>query len=197
MMMTHNVLIIAPGWVGDLIMAQTLFKLLKIQRPHITIDVLAPDWASPILKYMPEVQNNFISPATHGELHLKQRFKLGKTLRAEQYDQAIVLPNSFKSVLIPFWAKIGLRTGWRGEMRFGLLNDIRYLDKQKFPLMIQRFAALGLPKEADLPHELPWPKLQVSKANVQATLHNTCPYVPRLVRGIQSAIWMPRTSRGT
>lgn len=171
MMMTHKVLIVGPSWVGDLIMAQTLFKLLKIRQPHITIDVLAPDWASPILKYMPEVQNSFILPAKHGELYLKKRFKLGKTLRAEQYDQAILLPNSFKSALIPFWAKIALRTGWLGEARFGLLNDIRYLDKQKFPLMIQRFAALGLPKNASLPYELPWPKLQVPKANVQSTLH--------------------------
>src|SRR5262245_57646907 len=139
-MMTHNVLIVAPSWVGDLIMAQTLFKLLKIQQAHITIDVLAPEWASPILKYMPEVQNSFILPTQHGELNLKKRFSLGKMLRSKQYDQAIVLPNSFKSALVPFWAKIGLRTGWRGEMRFGLLNDIRYLDKQKLPFMIQRFA---------------------------------------------------------
>lgn len=166
-----KILIVAPSWVGDLVMAQTLLKVLKIEHPNATIDVLAPSWATPILNYMPEVKKSIVLPTQHREFSLKKRLDLGKQLRLEHYDQAILLPNSFKSALIPFWGNIPLRTGWLGEMRFGLLNDIRYLDKQKLPLMIERFAALGLPKETPIPPELPWPGLQVDSTHVQATLN--------------------------
>lgn len=168
--MTTSILIVGPGWVGDMVMAQTLFKLLKAKQPECHIDVLAPSWGKPLLERMPEVRHVVEMPITHGQLQLRKRFQIAKQLRAENYSQAIVLPNSFKSALIPFWAHIRMRTGWMREMRFGLLNDIRYLNKQKYPLMIQRFAALGLAKNEVLPEVLPWPELNVQAVNVQATL---------------------------
>jgi heptosyltransferase-2 len=163
MMIKQKILIIGPAWIGDMVMAQTLFKLLKQRLPKSIIHVLAPKWTSPVLERMPEVDKVLVSPFTHGELALYKRYKLGKSLRQENYDQAIVLLNSFKSALIPFWARILRRTGWRGEMRYGLLNDIRILNKNKLPLMIQRFAALGLDKSEVLPETLPWPELMAKK----------------------------------
>lgn len=160
---SNKILIIAPAWIGDMIMAQTLFKIIKQSAPNTIIHVLAPSWTNPVLARMPEVDLILTAPFAHGELALYKRYKLGKTLRQEQYTQSIVLPNSFKSALIPWWAQIPRRTGWRGEMRYGLLNDMRRLDKHKLPLMVQRFAALGLAKDESLPKELPWPKLQVQK----------------------------------
>lgn len=100
-----KILIVAPSWVGDLVMSQTLFKVLKIQHPNATIDVLAPSFATPILNYMSEVKKSFVLPTQHGEFGLKKRLSLGKQLRLERYDQAILLPNSFKSALIPFLGK--------------------------------------------------------------------------------------------
>jgi len=142
----HNILIIGPSWVGDMVMAQSLFIALKQQHPACQIDVLAPQWTSPLLERMPEVRSAIAMPVTHGVFGLKQRRQIGKSLRG-QYDQAIVLPNSWKSALIPFFAKIPLRTGWRGEMRYGLLNDLRLLDKVRLPLMVQRFVSLALPAQ--------------------------------------------------
>lgn len=167
--MTKRLLVVAPSWVGDLIMAQTLFKVIKQQDSSAVIDVLAPAWAQSVLGHMTEVRNSWVLPTTHGELQLKKRLAVAKTLRTFGYDQAIVLPNSFKSALIPVWARIQQRTGWCGEMRFGLLNDIRFLDKKKYPRMIQRFAALALAKTAILPSDLPWPQLSVDACSVQAT----------------------------
>ena len=99
------------------------------------------------------------------------RKKIGSSLRAERYNQAIVLPNSFKSALIPFWANIPVRTGWRGEMRFGLLNDIRTLNKDQLPLMVERFVALGHPKNAPLSIPIPKPSLHVDAASADSALH--------------------------
>jgi heptosyltransferase-2 len=140
----NKILIVGPGWVGDMVMAQSLFKALQKKYPHAEMDVLAPAWSLPLLSAMPEVSSAIVMPIQHGQLRLRERYYLGKQLREKKYDQAIVLPNSFKSALIPFFAKIPIRTGWRGEARYFLLNDMRILDKQKYPLMIERFIALGL-----------------------------------------------------
>uniref|UniRef100_UPI00214932E3 lipopolysaccharide heptosyltransferase II n=1 Tax=Endozoicomonas sp. ONNA2 TaxID=2828741 RepID=UPI00214932E3 len=155
-------LIVGPSWVGDMVMAQTLFIALKQQHPDAIIDVLAPAWSLPIIERMPEVRRGIDMPLGHGKLGLKARYQMGKSLRAAGYTHAIALPNSFKSALVPFWAKIKHRIGWRGEMRFGLLNDIRSLDKSQYPLMVARFVALAYPEGAALPEPLPIPALQVN-----------------------------------
>jgi len=159
-----SVLIIGPAWVGDMVMAQTLFKLLRADDSSLAIDVLAPAWSLPLLARMPEVRKGIAMPVGHGQLDLGVRWRLGQQLRAARYDQAILLPNSLKSALVPWLAQIPLRTGWRGEMRYGLLNDLRRLDKEKYPLMIQRFAALGLASEAPVPVDLPHPALTIDVA---------------------------------
>ncbi|MGD9108194.1 MAG: lipopolysaccharide heptosyltransferase II [Gammaproteobacteria bacterium] len=167
---TNKILIIGPSWVGDTIMAQCLFKLLKQIDPATQIDVLSPKFLHPLLQRMPEVNQTIDLNLKHKELGLIKRYKLAKSLTKKNYSQAIVLPNSLKSALIPFFARIPLRTGWRGEWRYGLLNDLRILNKQHYPLMIERFMALGLPYEATLPEAYPLPKLNINKELVNATL---------------------------
>ncbi len=157
--MKNKILIVGPAWVGDMVMAQSLFKLLKQRHPQVLIDVLAPAWSLPLLERMPEISTGIVMPLGHGQLNLKARYRLGKSLRSTQYDQAIVLPNSFKSALVPFWAKIPQRTGWRGEARWLVLNDLKKLDKQRYPLMIEQFMALALSKEEALLADYPLPEL--------------------------------------
>lgn len=168
--MQKKILIVAPAWVGDMVMGQSLFKLLKLRRPEVLIDVLAPASTLPLLARMPEISVAISSPFTHGQLNLTARYELGRQLRTKHYDQAILLPNSLKSALIPWFAKIPLRTGWRGEMRWLILNDLRYLDKKRYPLMIERFMALALAPEEELPETYPWPKLQEDVSAQQAVL---------------------------
>ena len=154
-----KILIIAPAWVGDMVMAQTLFKLLKGRYPMASLHILAPAWTAAVAQKMPEVSHAHVLPLGHGVLGLKDRWRIGRALRREQYDMAIVLPNSWKSALIPWVARIAKRRGFKGEMRFGLLNEMRFLDKQKYPLMIERFMALGLEKNAVLSKPYPYPSL--------------------------------------
>ncbi|XKM13812.1 ADP-heptose--LPS heptosyltransferase RfaF [Orbaceae bacterium ac157xtp] len=168
-----KVLIIGPSWVGDMMMSQSLYRTLKANNPEIQIDVMAPAWCRPLLNKMPEVSEAIAMPIGHGKFALKERYHLGKQLRQNHYDQAIVLPNSFKSALIPFFAKIPKRTGWKGEMRYGLLNDIRTLNKLEFPLMVERYVALAYDKSYSisakkLPQPLLYPKLQVNSQDVVA-----------------------------
>jgi len=139
-----STLVVGPSWVGDMIMAQTLFKRLKSQKPDQQIDVLAPRASLPMASRMAEVSGIFEFNVRHGELGLAYRRSVAKKLSAGGYDRAIVLPNSLKSALVPFFAGIPTRTGFRGEYRYGLINDMRLLDKRRMPRMIDRFAALAV-----------------------------------------------------
>lgn len=165
-------LVVGPSWVGDMVMAQSLFIDLKQREPSAQIDVLAPAWTAALVDRMPEVHQLVAANFNHGKLSLGERFGLGKKLRERNYDNAILLPNSLKSALVPAIAKIPKRTGFIGEQRWGLVNDIRKLDKQQLPMTVQRFIALGLSKEAPVRpiDSIPSPKLVASEEQVQFVL---------------------------
>lgn len=165
----NRILVVGPSWVGDMVMAHSLFQMLKQRQPGAEIHVLAPAWSRPLLSRMPEVSATIDSPFGHGELKLILRYQLGKALR-NRYSQVILLPNSLKSALAPFFARIPKRTGWRGEMRYWLLNDIRQLDEARYPLMVQRFAALACEPGEALPDPLPRPRLMADSERLPELL---------------------------
>ncbi|MGQ8820984.1 lipopolysaccharide heptosyltransferase II [Bibersteinia trehalosi] len=168
-----NILVIAPSWVGDMMMSHSLYQQLKQNYPDCEIDVMAPDWCRPLLSRMPEIRKAISMPIGHGAFRLCKRYQLGKNLQ-NQYDLAIVLPNSLKSAFIPFFAKIKQRRGWKGEMRFGFLNDIRH-NKNDYPKMVQRYVALAfdkgqIPSAENLP--ISYPYLKVENSQVEQTLQH-------------------------
>lgn len=164
----HKILVVGPSWVGDMVMAQSLFITLKNIHPDCRIDVLAPSWTLSLLERMPEVTKAIALPLPRGKFGLVERIRLGLSLRSEGYDQAILLPNSWKSAIPPFFANIPVRTGYLGECRWGLLNDARKLDKKLLTMTVQRFVALGLPVDAPMPPTCPKPALTISKDRQQA-----------------------------
>ena len=157
-----KILIIAPAWVGDAIMAQPLYRRLHERYPGLILDVLAPAWTRPLHARMPEVSESFDTPFGHGELKLGTRWKLGRQMAKRGYDQVIVLPNSLKSALLPLFSGIKTRTGWVGESRYGLLNDTRVLDPLVLPKMVERFAALAEDAGQPLVCPVPFPHLVVN-----------------------------------
>jgi heptosyltransferase-2 len=163
-------LIVGPSWIGDMVMAQSLFITLKQQYPDCLIDVLAPAWSLPILKRMPEVAEGISADVGHGEFSFFKRRKLGLSLKQKKYTHAIVIPRSWKSALIPFFADVPTRTGYRGEMRYGLLNDIRVLDKNVLKQTVQRYVAHAYENAPTDPPEIPYPALLVDNDNQQKLL---------------------------
>ena len=164
-----RILVIAPSWIGDAVLTQPLYKRLHQRHPDLTLDVLAPAWTQALFARMPEVHSTIASPFRHGELALKRRYELGRSLAAGKYDRAIVLPNSFKSALIPCFAGIPVRTGFLGEARWGLLNDARRLDKQALPLMVERFALLAEEAGNPLHRPLAAARLRIDQAQSTET----------------------------
>ncbi|MEO8331978.1 MAG: lipopolysaccharide heptosyltransferase II [Gallionella sp.] len=165
-----KILIIGPSWVGDTMLMQPMLWRLMQLNPDCRIDVLAAPWTAALLRTMPEVSEVIINPFPHGALQLRQRYQLGKRLSRDKYDQAIVLPNSLKSALVPFFAGIPMRTGFVGESRYGLLNDARKLDKTELPLMVERYAQLAENPGKSVARPLPDPKLEISPAQRDESL---------------------------
>ncbi|OQQ00393.1 lipopolysaccharide heptosyltransferase II [Vibrio campbellii] len=164
-----KILIIGPSWVGDMVMSQSLYIVLKQLHPESQIDVIAPGWCKPILERMPEIHQAIEMPIGHGEFNLLGRREIGKSLREKQYDHAYILPKSAKSALIPWFANIPLRTGWKGEMRYGLLNDLRP-NMKSFQFMVERYVALAYSQEEMIDssslgglEKLPRPSLFIDK----------------------------------
>lgn len=169
----QKILIISPAWLGDIIMSQSLLSTLKHLDPHCHLTVYAPAYAHPILQRMPEVDEILTNPFAHGSLHLKERYQEGLMLRTYGFDVAYVLPNSFKSALPAYFAKIPERIGWQGEMRYGVLN-LRRAKQQKaaFPRMVERYVSLAyihnpqVTDESNLP-SFAYPKLEVKTPSAE------------------------------
>ena len=174
---SNKILVLGPAWVGDMVLAQSLFKTLKANNPNCVIDVAAPAWTLPLLERMPEVSGKIALPFKHGELAFFERLKFGKSLKNAGYTQSIILTNSFKSALLPWAAGIPRRTGFLGEMRYGLLNDIRELDKTKLPRTVDRFVALALPPN-QTPVDIANPALISNKDNALQALQKLGLAVP-------------------
>lgn len=168
-----KILIIGPSWVGDMVMSQSLYLQLKQEYADAQIDVLAPSWCLPILARMPQVNRAIAMPVGHGKLALKERWQIAQQLKSEQYQRAYVLPNSAKSALIPLFAGIPTRCGWKGEMRYGLLNDLRS-NKEQFAYMVERYVALAFSKESMLQNSqlatIAVPALTVDQENQRQSL---------------------------
>jgi len=166
-----KILVVAPSWIGDTLLAQPLLARLKKKLPGAVIDALAPGWTAPVLRRMPEINEVIEAPFGHGELGLLARWRLGRSLRSRGYDEAIVLPNTFKSALIPFFAGIPLRAGFVGESRYGLLNLTHKLDAKRLPLMAERYAQLAEKPGVPPARPLPEVRLRIDQANLLVTLN--------------------------
>ena len=165
-----KLLIVGPAWVGDMVMAQSLYKLLLSRNPGACVDVIAPAWSKPILERMPEVNRAIELDAVHGKVVLRTRRMLGRRLRDKGYRQAIVLPRSLKAALVPFFASIPVRTGYRGEWRFALINDLRRFDPGRLDQTVKRFIALGLARDEDELPPPPQPTLRTDEENLRSAV---------------------------
>lgn len=136
-----KVLVVAPAWVGDMVMAHTLVPGLV--RRGAVVEFLAPPATGDLARRMPGVSAVHDLNVEHGTLGFRERADAARRLKARGFDWAIVLPNSLKSAIAPFLAGIPRRTGFIGELRYGLLNDRRQLDTGNLPRLVDRFASLA------------------------------------------------------
>ncbi|HWL03922.1 MAG TPA: lipopolysaccharide heptosyltransferase II [Xanthobacteraceae bacterium] len=160
------ILLVPYMWIGDFVRCHTVVRLLNARFPGRPVDILTSTNTAPLVDYMPGARKGIVWDLPRRRLALGLQRGLAARLRAEGYGQSLVMPRTWKAALAPFLAGIPVRTGFAGEARFGLLNDIRWGEKA-LPRMVDRCAALALPRGAPLP-ELPLPQLRVPAGEITA-----------------------------
>lgn len=160
-----KVLVIAPSWVGDAVMSQSLLKYLKKVHNNSKIDIFAHKHLFGLFQRMPEVNNIIINPFVHGSIDIIRRITIGYELKKNNYDEVYVLPNTYKSALIIFFASIKKRLGFVGEFRYGILNKVFKLNENELPLMVDRFCALANNGKKVLNIEYPSLELNIDNQN--------------------------------
>jgi heptosyltransferase II len=161
------ILIVPYMWIGDFVRGHTVVRLLRQRFPDRPIDLLTTTMVAPLIDYMPQVRKGIVVDLPRKRLALGQHRALAKRLRLEGYGQALIMPRTWKSALAPFLAGIPVRTGFLGEGRVGLINDLRP-GERRLPRMIDRCAALALPKGESPATDWPLPQLRVGAADVAA-----------------------------
>lgn len=162
-------LIIGPSWVGDAVLTEPLITCLKQQTTDQTITVFAPAYTHGVYRRIPAVDHLQINPFPHQSTAFLSRRNMGYSLRQESFDEAYILPNSWKSALIPWWANIPKRLGYLGEWRYGLLtNPIRNPPKKSL-LMVQHYLNLASPDGAQEINTPPSPSLTPNQSTLPET----------------------------
>lgn len=164
-MASENILIIGPAWIGDMIMSQALYKLLKQQDPDVQIDVMGPGWSLPIVARMPEVRQGLELPMGHGQFSLRSRWRLGRSFRGK-YDRVIVLPRTFKTAFIAWATGAKHRVGFKGELRSWMLT---FSFKRPDVSTAERYLSLA---NGRVPASIPVPLLVTDPAAGQALLQD-------------------------
>jgi heptosyltransferase-2 len=153
-------------WIGDFVRCHSVIKLLKARFPERPVDVLSTTLCAPLTDYMPGLRRAIVVDLPRSRIAVKEQLALARRLERENYGSALIMPRTWKSALAPFLARIPERTGFVGEMRFALLNDVRY-GERRLPRMVDRCAALALPAAAAPPAEWPLPELNVAPAETE------------------------------
>src|SRR4051794_30012724 len=165
--MQDPILIVPYMWIGDFVRCHTAVKLLRQREPSRAIDVLATSNVAPLLDYMPGVRKGIVIDLPRQRLAYADHRALADRLRAEGYGQAVVMPRTWKSALAPCLARIPRRTGFFGEGRIGLINDLRR-GERRLLRMVDRCASLALRKGEARPTSWPEPELLVAQSEVLA-----------------------------
>ncbi len=159
------ILIVPFVWIGDFVRCHSVVRLLREQAPERPVDIVSSTLCAPLADYMPGVRKAIIADLPRRRIGIVRQLQLAGRLRAGHYAQVLVMSRKWKAALAPWLAGIPLRTGFVGEIRFGLLNDVRY-GERVLPRMIDQMGALALPAGATLPNEWPLPELVVPQHDI-------------------------------
>jgi heptosyltransferase II len=163
------ILIVPYMWIGDFVRCHSVVKLLNARFPDRPVDMLATTLCAPLADYMPGLRRAIVVDLPRSRIAITDQLALATRLKAEGYGTALVMPRTWKSTLAPFFAGIPERTGFVGEARFFLLNDLRFGEKV-LPRMVDRCAALALPAGITTPQDWPLPELKVPRDEIDAWL---------------------------
>ena len=118
----RKILIRSVNWIGDAVMTTPALSVIREHFPFAEITVLANQMVSQLFLHHPGI-DTIITFDRQGKHHgVAGRLRLATELRKQQFDLAIILPNSFDSALVPWLAGIPARIGTCSDGRTMLLS---------------------------------------------------------------------------
>ncbi len=159
--MVYKILIFAPNWIGDAVMSVPLIKALaaKYTDKEVLIDVLAPKFLASIYKLCPSVNMVIEHNLQHKKINLLHVIAQARYIKLQNYHTVYILPNSFKSLLIPLFAGIKHKIAYEGEFPRKMFLGVALANHAKKLAMVKHYYALAdldIVKQAEL-----YPKLNL------------------------------------
>lgn len=113
-----EVLLYAPNWLGDAVMAMPALQLWRERNPDARLTILTKRSNAALWRMHPAADDVVeLLPGTRGT------FRTGRILRSRRFDAAYLLPNSFRAALIAWLARIPRRRGVARHARTLLLTE--------------------------------------------------------------------------
>jgi len=148
-----RLVILAPNWLGDAVMALPAIADVRRASPSSTMAIAARPAIAPLFSMVPGVDETIVlqPPAAVGRV--KGWRSMGAELAGKQFDTAILLPNSMHAALIASRAGIaerwGYRSGWRGRLLTRAARRPSHVHQAEYYQHL--VGALGFPNGANEP----------------------------------------------
>ena len=109
----RSALVVAPNWLGDAVMALPFVRALRRARPGDSLTVVARRGPAAIFRAEGSADGVWVASGLLQDT---------ATLARGRIDEAWLLPNSFRSALLPFLARVRVRIGYATDARSPLLT---------------------------------------------------------------------------
>lgn len=120
----ERVVVRGTNWIGDAVMTVPALRALRRLLPHAHITLAIREWARAIFTNADFLDDILISETSHGALGNLNRLRHEIALwRERNFDLAVLLPNSFDAALVPFAARVPMRSGFATAHRARLLTN--------------------------------------------------------------------------
>src|SRR5208283_6159774 len=113
----QRIMVRATNLVGDAVMSLPALDALRARFPRAEIVLLSKPWVSELYWYHPAVNRQIIYKPASEHRGPKGFAKLIRELRAERFDAAVLLPNSFQAAWIAWLSRVPLRIGYARDGR--------------------------------------------------------------------------------
>jgi heptosyltransferase-2 len=170
-MESRKIVVRAPNWIGDSILALPALVNLKKNFPESELWIAAQEWVRDLFSMEDLVEGTIPLPEQNS---FKNFNRSVRKLREFQFDTGILFTNSFGSALLFYLARIPQRWGYKRDGRSLLLTTgvpVRYQENRHHQAhyYLDLISDLGLKKHTT---ELNLPLNQGERARAQAWLNS-------------------------
>jgi heptosyltransferase-2 len=118
-----KILVRATNWLGDAVMSLPALRALRTRFPNAQITVLARPSVASLYESERSIDRVILLAGAAGPRDWAIKWQLGSRLRREDFDLAVLLPNSFESAAIVRLSGARRRVGYARDGRSALLTD--------------------------------------------------------------------------